>query len=567
LQTIYARFGLCIGIFLAQTVQAAPSEAASALQQLQRQQQKQQIRQEQQYQNDLKSSQPPVNFNVPVPEAKPSTDGGACLEVKTIKLQGVTLFSERELAPVLRLYEQRCLNASEIEALMTEVTARYILKGYVSARVYLAQQDLSGGTMILLVLEGTLEGVRVDDGGSDSIALFNTFPGEVGEPLNLRDIEQAVDQINRLQSNNVVTHINPGSEAGGSVLVFENHPTKRWQASLSHDNYGAEGTGKEEAGVNASIDNLLGVNDFLSLGYLQSLPYHLGSEGSRLDSLTYVVPFGYSKMALNASKSKFYTPLNLPSGLTLQSAGETENVSLMLDRTLYRDRDSLWNVSMTVNRRDSKNYLDGELISVSSRKLTVVNLDSSFMFPLLGGVANINGGYAQGTTWFDALEDPSNLPGWAPLAQFKKWKYGANYQRPFQVAEQPFQFSSTLVGQHSEDVLYGSEQILIGGIYSVRGFSENSLSGDDGYYWRNDLSMPLYFDFGATLRPYIGLDYGRVSSILDDVPRGSLTGAAVGASLSVNALYLDIFASHALDKPSGFSDEGSLVYFRASLNF
>jgi hemolysin activation/secretion protein len=551
------------------TAYAQPSQS-SAAQQLQRIQQEQQLRQQKQYEEDLKSSRPPAELSVPIDTPTPSEAGGPCLEVNDIQLLGVSSLKVKEFQPVLDSYLGRCLNVGDIERLMAETTAVYILKGYITARVYLAEQDLKGGVLILRVVEGELEKVDITDAGSDSISLFNVFPGKIGEPLNLRDIEQAVDQLNRLQSNNVTTSISPGDIAGSSILVLDNHRSKPWRVNLSYDNHGAESTGQEQGTTNVGVDNPLGFNDFLSLTHNRTFPYDSNKRGSKLSSLTYVVPFGYSTLAVNASRSDYTSPLNLANGSTLESSGNSENISFRLDRTVFRDRDSRWNLVATVTNKDTENYLGGALLSVSSRTLTVVDIDSAYSFPLLGGVTTLNLGFARGVDWFGALEDPGGLPGFAPQAQFSKWKYGASYSTYLQINDQPISLTSRLIGQYADDVLYGSEALLVGGIYTVRGFSQNSLSGERGFYWRNDISIPFnispFNGYGVSLRPYLGVDYGRVSNNSKNVPDGSLAGMAIGVSLFVGGVNMDLFSSKAVEKSSGMSDEGYQSYFRISVS-
>ena len=103
----------------------------------------------------------------------------------------------------------------------------------------------------------------------------------------------------------------------------------------------------------------------------------------------------------------------------------------------------------------------------------------------------------------------TRLPAFAPRAQFFKQTYGANLSRPFKLAGQEFALQSTLSAQHSRDVLYGTEQFLVGGPFSVRGFRHTSIAGDSGFYWRNEVGMPIplakLFGDGAppgVLRPY-----------------------------------------------------------------
>jgi len=207
---------LCFALFISssQLLAADSGDINDAERQLQRIQQEQQLRQQLQYEEDLKSSKPPVHFDVPIEEIKPSIPGGTCIEIEEVQLLGLKRLALKDFKSVIESYQLRCLNVSDIERLMAEVTAIYIQKGYITSRVYLAEQDLKGGILILQVIEGELEKIEVKDNDAGSISLFNVFPGKVGEPLNLRDIEQAVDQINRLQSNNVTMSIAPGTSTG-----------------------------------------------------------------------------------------------------------------------------------------------------------------------------------------------------------------------------------------------------------------------------------------------------------------------------------------------------------------
>uniref|UniRef100_UPI0023EE4F56 POTRA domain-containing protein n=1 Tax=Pseudomonas mosselii TaxID=78327 RepID=UPI0023EE4F56 len=81
-------------------------------------------------------------------------------------------------------------------------TDHYLGRGLVTSRAYLPQQDLSSGHLQVLVVEGRLEGLRPDSSsGLSDRELAMAFPGAIDQRLNLREIEQMVDQLNRLPSN------------------------------------------------------------------------------------------------------------------------------------------------------------------------------------------------------------------------------------------------------------------------------------------------------------------------------------------------------------------------------
>lgn len=56
------------------------------------------------------------------------------------------------------------------------------------------------------------------------------FPGVKGSVLQLRDIEQGLDQLNRLPSNNATMRIEPGAEAGSSRVLINNVQKRTWAA-------------------------------------------------------------------------------------------------------------------------------------------------------------------------------------------------------------------------------------------------------------------------------------------------------------------------------------------------
>lgn len=64
----------------------------------------------------------------------------------------------------------------------------------------------------IAVLEGKLQQIRLE--GVPSRTLLMTFPGMEGKILNLRDIEQGMEQLNRVRQTPVEIEILPGSQQG-----------------------------------------------------------------------------------------------------------------------------------------------------------------------------------------------------------------------------------------------------------------------------------------------------------------------------------------------------------------
>lgn len=550
--------GMILMLQAAATLAATPAE----LQQIERIQQEEQQRQQRQLDLDRSRARPPVNLQPATPARPASRPDGPCREVREIHLNGASLLLNTTQDKLVAPYVGRCLNVNDIERLMGEVTAHYMNAGYITARVYLGAQDLSTGRLELTVVEGLLERLRIEDGGTGSVSRFNAFPAMTGKPLNLRDVEQGLDQLNRLASNNATMSIEPGTAPGDSVLVVTNPDARRWRVNASVDSYGSKSTGLGQAATGVSVDNPLGFDDFASFSDRRSVDRDNKRRNSVADSLSYSIPFGYLLLSAGTSHSTYTTTFQTNSGLDSRADGDSLLTYVRADQVVWRDKVNLLTLSGTLTSKDTKSYIGGQLLDVSSRKLSVGDVDLSLRTRLGGGVLFLGAGVSRGLKMFGALEDMANLPDNAPRAQFTKGRLSANWSNQFPLGERTVDLSSSLSGQLSRDVLYGSEQLLIGSVFSVRGFRDNSLANDNGWMLRNEVGARTPFEaFGmsGSWRVYAGLDAGYVRGRAWEGQRGTLVGAATGFQTKLGPVSLDTFFMAPVHRPAGFtSDDGTL---------
>jgi hemolysin activation/secretion protein len=260
--------------------------------------------------------------------------------------------------------------------------------------------------------------------------------------------------------------------------------------------------------------------------------------------------------------------VQLPSGEALQFMGHSRNASLRIDQLLYRNQVTRAGVYGNLAVKDSKNYLGGELLGVSSRKLSVLDLGGTASTALLGGALSVDLGYSRGLGIAGALHDADGLADNAGHAQFGKVTLAANWMRPFRIGTVDAGISSSLTAQYALDTLFGSEQMLIGGPYTVRGFYNNTLSGDDGAYVRNEVFvrpvLPLSGQ-AVPLRVYAGIDAGHVRNRVAGIPDGTLAGAALGLNIAWKRTSLDVSATRALHEPHAFRREGTQTWVRLNI--
>ena len=338
---VYAAQGLVWAMISSQAgAQVTPEDVAAAQRQadmVQRQQQEQILRDQRAGQGQARKTES-VDVNALSPKVDASQAAGQCRDIDAIQVQGVTQLLQARVDEITQPFLGRCLGVPEVEQILGEITRAYMLRGFVTTRAYLPAQDLGQGKLQILVVEGKVEKVRIEGQGRKGFRPGNTIPTAPGDLLNLRDLEQGIDQINRLQSNSASFDIVPGSEPGLSEVIVRNTPARFYRWNLSADNQGSDSTGKQQLGVSFSSDSALGFSEFIMATHRESLPLNDKGARSVSDSLMVAVPYGYNTFTYNGSISSYRSTLRAPSGLALLSDGDSSNHSLSWDRLVYRNQ-------------------------------------------------------------------------------------------------------------------------------------------------------------------------------------------------------------------------------------
>ncbi len=223
-----------------------------------------------------------------------------------------------------------------------------------------------------MVLEGKLRYIRLD--GDSPRMLKMVFPGLEGKVLNLRDIEQGMEQINRLRSNPVQIEIVPDSEPGYSGVNLTATPEFPLSASVSLDNSGQKSTGENQLNGSLGGNNLLGVADkwFVSGG--RSSDFATGYDAQSFQTGV-SVPSGLQPAGLQLRTNYRTTLINM--GYPWISTGDTKTHRLNLSRVVFRNGDIKTALSAGITQRSSRNWLNDAPLTSSTRNLSSLQLGVS----------------------------------------------------------------------------------------------------------------------------------------------------------------------------------------------
>jgi hemolysin activation/secretion protein len=453
------------------------------------------------------------------------TNDSQCWNVSGLRIIGNHQLEDQALEPVLREQVLPCMGIDDINSLLRGITQLYVSAGFPTSRPYLRQQPRDDAPLDIVIVEGFVESIELA-GPALPVSLSGAFPGVLGQPLYLPDLEQGLDQLNRMRAYDLTMDLLPGELLGGTrVVVRPQKVGSRWHLDSRLDNRGSELTGRHRLNLSLGLDSPLGLNDDLRVSLLSNV-FHAPGQTQGI-TLYYSVPYGPWTFALNASQLAYDAPL--PHSRQT-SEGSSSYQGLSVERVLWRNQQGLLSASTRLDRKQLINRSAGAVVTQQSPTLTSLEAGINLLW-LEGGLWNGYVGVAQGLDWFAADESPLGVERLRP--DFRKYRASLLHLRQGP-ANAPWRWQSELALQYSSDALPAVEQLLVSDDSTVRGFRLRTYSAASGAAWRNTFSQPLPTKWAQPLqiRPYFGLDVGWARPATGK-PSQRLAGAAAGIELSL----------------------------------
>jgi hemolysin activation/secretion protein len=453
----------------------------------------------------------------------------------------------------------RCLGSQGMNVLIGKVQNALVKAGFVTTRVLAPTQDLRGGTVTLVLVPGRIRAIRSED-PARATSTWNVFPAGPGDLLNLRDIEQALENYKRVPTADANIEIAAGERPGESDLAVKWAQQRRLRFNLSADDSGSDNSGKYQGGATVSVDNPLGVQDL----FYVSFNHHLygaaqpGDNGTRGTTVHYSVPLRYWLLSLQANDYRYHQTVAGATEAYLYS-GTSRSAEAKLSRLVYRDASRKTTVSLQGYSRRSNNFIDDTEVEVQRRRtggFTLALAHQEFVGDL---TIDASLAYKRGTSAFGSLRAPEEAFG---EGTSRPVLINADASLAWPITKR-LHYKASWRAQWNRTALTPQDLFAIGGRYTVRGFDgESSLVAERGASIRNDLSWMAT----ASQQLYLGVDAARVSGPgASRLVGTSLSGFALGLRGQIMDVQYDLSVGKPLHKPVGFQ---TAAYARAfSLNY
>jgi len=530
--------------------------AIDAQEQIRQQERERALQQQNTPQTDIRLSRPKALLpDYPANESP-------CFTINTFKLTGDSASRFQWALDAIKSAKGRCLGSQGILLVINKVQNALLEQGYVTTRVMAEEQDLTQGTFTLMLQPGRIEQIRFAAPVSYRARLWNAVPARSGDILNLRDIEQGLENFKRVSNVEADIKIVPGQQEATSDLLITWKEGRPIHLNLGLDDSGSESTGKYQGSTTLAIDAPFAQNDLFYANIGRSL-FRDGPYDSRSNTFNYSIPVGYWGFSTNYNDYNYHQNI-ANANETLTYSGKSENMQFALSRLLFRNQAHKTTLNMRVYRRHSTNAVDDIQIEQQQRRTAgwELGLNQRSYFGDAGVDANIN--WRRGTGAFGALPAPEEAyNGGTSRPSMLMGDISLNL--PFRWADQSWRYNNSLRGQWSNKPLTPQDRLAIGGRYTVRGFDgEQNLSGEKGLIWRNELGWTVP-ESGHEL--YCAVDYGRVEGPGTRYLAGQqLAGSALGVRGALwQRFSYDLFAGVPLYKPESFHTSGVTTGFSINL--
>src|SRR5574344_2644630 len=483
-------------------------------------------------------------------------------KLNKVVFTGNTKIPEKQLQKLTAQLVGKEIRFEDILDLTVKASRYYQKKGYLTSYAYLAPQEVKDGVVVISIKESKVV---------DKEAIGNHWAREwyfknvamSGQGLqqdkifNAKDLQGAMKTIN--QENYMKASAELSKDENDDTII-KLHVADRFplKFSLGWDDFGRDYTGRQRFTGILGLDNVTGIGDKLyggailgqdSTGVLAGYQVPINKYGTRL-----AFDYSYSRVTLGGP----YRDLDI--------VGHATDYAIRLTHPLINTATKELMASVSVDAVNSNSRANNPSLTFSDYHLRVLRTGLYGMFDDKHGRTIANLGVDIGTNALGASENIEKGP------QSVFYKIIAGLTRVQRLPKKCLGIIR-INGQYSPQALYSSEQMYLGGAYSIRGYQPSELLGDCGIAGTFEVRTPVpglekvlpqkFKNIADKIRLAAFYDWGYVTDYYDlyGYPTHFLSSVGVGTYINLtDAIYLQIGVGIPVG-PKNYNDDSARLYF------
>jgi hemolysin activation/secretion protein len=464
-------------------------------------------------------------------------------DVRGIEVRGVPALDNADFKTQMASHLGRPLS-DEYRAAIVNDTVRFLREhGHAIVDVSLPPQEITGGVLQVVVLEGKVGRVRVEGNGwFSSQLLVDQLTAKPGQEVDARRLTRDLDWLNRSPFRQVELMYAKGLELGQTDLVLKVRDRFPLNVYGGYDDSGTRVTGNNRLMTGLNWGNVLGGDGAFNYQYMADPAFKWFRGHSA--SLVQPLPWRHILTVLGNyvdTHGNVAPPFDL-SGFSWQTSLRYE-VPLPRWRSTRLSFQEALVAGFDFKRANSNLAFGGEQVfgALTDSAQWSLAYNSSLKDPWGASALSSTLFYSPGR-WTDSNTDSAyrlSRAGATARYVYGRIELSRTTGLPF-----GFALVNHLSFQRSDSNLLASEQLGLGGYDTIRGYDSRVVNGDQGYIISNELRTPAIGLLShcrikrLTDRLQIlgFFDYGSVSNrdlLARESPRTVLAGVGSGLRYSI----------------------------------
>ena len=431
--------------------------------------------------------------------AKPSEYKTKGVYIEKIEVDTSEILAPEEINLITVDYEDANLSMEDLKELIARINELYLNKGFVTARAYLPEQTIEKGKLKIALLEGKVGDVTITGNRwTKSSHIKDRLDIYEGEVFNIQKLENNMLVYNRYNDNiSIKGNLTPGQKNGTTDITVQADEIFPYHILAVADNAGRETIGKNRAGLIAAHDSLLGYRDKLSIGAY-------ANRYSTTPFIDYNIPVNKSDGRVGVSFSHNKAEVGHGNYKDFKIESQSQNYSIYYTqpilRELHKELDGI--VSYTYKRAVTS--FDGN--DLYENKIPELKVGLNYRYDTENGVWYLGQGVSYAAPWYQDDIDYWKFFGNITYLHDFGHRILGNFRGNYQYIPQ--------------DIVPYADQISVGGLGTVRGYSQGLLSAKSGYQLSAEVYFPIapdtfYIDCvpyrtDEYVRPFIFTDYAEL---------------------------------------------------------
>ncbi len=405
----------------------------------------------------------------------------------SVKITGITAFSQAQIDAEIRTIAQRFVdreipNDEFIEFLKeveNKIVKLYRNKGYIYAQARPESTTITdGGFVEIRVTEGSISEILIQGRQRLNLSyLCSRIEAGVGSPFSTVELEE---KLRLLRLDPLLESVQGSLQFGHAnkkTLTVSVKEAKPFAASVSFDNYFPPSVGSERVGINLRYQNLTGIGDEIVGSY-----YRTRSGGAEVFDLNYRLPLNPMNGTLQGRVALNQNKITQSDFDDLGIRGDTKLYQMIYRQPIVRSTDREFAIIGGFTHQDGQTFIFDQTpvpfgIGPDEKgvsRTSVILFGQDYVRRGTRGSWSVRSQFNLGTGLLDATTNNSPIPD----GQFFKWN--GQVQRVQQLDRNHLLILQTDL-QLTPNSLLPSQQFVIGGVQSVRGYRQNARAGDNGF--------------------------------------------------------------------------------------